>query len=482
MALVDIVRVELIEEMRSALGQIFVQVVVPHHAHAAGTPSTAVVGPGAVLGLTACRIGGAGLPEVLVETMFAVHEHMVRGLMELCRIAGVVGAARGVAPVVARGDDFQMGFLGTLGKLEVHLRHGLRVGIITEVILAEPDGLHVTVEVIGCAFLHVEGQDGVEAPVLPDFVVHLKLDQALQDGGIVGDVDVVVALHTERRTVAEQLHPLATVVLDAHITDMVVWIAVAVDALMVVMCVDGGKGTHMGRQGIFAAGNLAWGTDDEVTVHGHDVNIVEVVGNSEAVSDGGRLAAALGNTGRHVEVTERSGFPHGKPITIVGVVGISGLQLYGLSVHIAMHVFKLDDVAVLDVGTQHQHHRLQFGHIDVEAFVGSADGDFGREVVGVDHLESAVHSRCGLPLRAVARLDGTDFHDAFLTCQGDGVTLKCGGTFHQLEANRQSRGGGGVEFKRRVEDEFVGDGVKFDELRGQSGGDVSHHNIVEATV
>ena len=93
---VEIGRVELVEQLGLSGGEVLRKVVVPHEADAAWAPSATVVNPSAVLRLAACRIGGAGAPQVLVVLVLPVHEDVVRGFEELggvARVVAVVGAA-----------------------------------------------------------------------------------------------------------------------------------------------------------------------------------------------------------------------------------------------------------------------------------------------------------------------------------------------------------------------------------------------------
>ena len=200
------------------------------------------------------------------------------------------------------------------------------------------------------------------------------------------------------------------------------------------------------------------------------------------VADSGRLATALCDAGRQVEVAESDGLPHGVPIAVFRILWVGRLQLHCLTADTTTHIFKLDDIAVFDISAQHQQHGFQFGHIDVETFIRSADGDFRREVVGVDHFKRAVDRGSGLPLGAIARLSGSNLHGALLSRQRDGVALQCGRTFHNLEADRQSRGSRGIDLERLVEDELVGNGIKLNELRSQACRYVAHSNIVEAAM
>ncbi len=106
-AVVEIVRVELVEQLGLSGGEVLRQVEVPHHADATRTPATAVIGPGAVLRLAARRIGCTGAPQVLVVFVLSVHQDVMCGLVELggvTRVVAVVGAA---APVMSGGGDFQ---------------------------------------------------------------------------------------------------------------------------------------------------------------------------------------------------------------------------------------------------------------------------------------------------------------------------------------------------------------------------------------
>ena len=61
MAEVEIVRVELVGQLNT-LTRENIEAIVPHHGDAARAPSTAVVGPSAVLWLAACGVGTAGAP------------------------------------------------------------------------------------------------------------------------------------------------------------------------------------------------------------------------------------------------------------------------------------------------------------------------------------------------------------------------------------------------------------------------------------
>ena len=418
---------------------------------------------------------------MLVEPALAINEDMMRGFVKLRRIASIDGTSAGVTPVVSRGNDLEMGFFGSFGKFNILFGDGLLVQIIAEIVCSEPNGLYVGIEIVGRAFLHVKGQYRVKSVAVPSLIIDFKLDQALEHRGVVRDIQVVVAFHLERRTIAEQLHPLATEILHSDIADAVIRIA-GVDTLVFIMRVDGTEGSHMRGQGIFAMNRLlAWG-HHQITIHGHSIYVVEVVGDCEVVVHGGGLAARLGDGGGHVEITERVGFPQAVPIAIVGVVGMGGLQLHGLAANAARNILELDHVAVFNMGAQHQHHGPQLRHIYIGVVVRPAKRDLRYVVVRVDHREDAVHRRCRLPLGAVAGLRGTDFHLAFLTRQGDGVATHGRRTFQHFELHRQSRGCCGIHRKWCVEGELVGDGVKLDELRGQSRRGMTHHDVVEAAV
>ena len=79
---------------------------------------------------------------------------------------------------------------------------------------------------------------------------------------------------------------------------------------------------------------------------------------------------------------------------------------------------------MVDVGTQHNEDRiLEVRHVDLGAFVGSTDGDFGSIVGGVDDIERAGHCGSSLPVGAVAALHGTHSHHTFFACQREDVAF-----------------------------------------------------------
>ena len=147
----------------------------------------------------------------------------------------------------------------------------------------------------------------------------------------------------------------------------------------------------------------------------------------------------MGDGHGHVIGTFARGCPSGVPIAVIGVVGIVGLQVQFKSIDVAFHLFKLNGVGMFDIGTQHNHDGiLEIGHIHLGAFVRTTDGDFRSVVFRIDNIERTSHRRSGLPLRAVASLDGFHLHRAFLTCEGQDIAFDGGRTLGNLKGHRQS--------------------------------------------
>ena len=84
------------------------------------------------------------------------------------------------------------------------------------------------------------------------FAIVLKFHKTLQHGGEVGHIEIVNAFHTKRSDVTAELYPFATVVLHADVTNMVVGVAVTVNAVVFIMQVDVVESIDMSREGVFA--------------------------------------------------------------------------------------------------------------------------------------------------------------------------------------------------------------------------------------
>ena len=153
--LVDVGRVKFIEQFGMAIVEIAVEVVVPHQADAARAPSTTVICPSAILWLAARWIGVAGAPQVLFEGAGAIHKDVMCGFIELSCVACVVGRATALstAPVVARGDEFQLGCYCAWREFVIYFRDRLLVEVVAEVVDAKPNGLDVGVKIFRRTFL-----------------------------------------------------------------------------------------------------------------------------------------------------------------------------------------------------------------------------------------------------------------------------------------------------------------------------------------
>ena len=195
----------------------------------------------------------------------------------------------------------------------------------------------------------------------------------------------------------------------------------------------------MGGEGIFTMVGLDSGSHHQIAVEGGNHHVIVVGAHLEGVGCCGGLATGLGDADSHVVVSCRRRGPGGVPIAVFGIVGIVGLQGQLVSIDIAFHPFEFQHVAVVDIGTQHNHHGIvEIGHINLGAFVGATNGDFWAVVLRIDDVEAACNGWGGHPLRAVASLFGTYFHGAFLAGQGEDVAFHGGGSFSDFEGHGKS--------------------------------------------
>ena len=411
----------------------------------------------------------------------AVDLDVVRSLVELGGVAGVVGSVADIAPVVTRSGDLQVRLLHTRIEGDLARLDRTHIFVIAEGIVAIPEFHHIDIRIVGRTFGVFKDGGGVVAGArLILFAIVFELHQALQHGGVVGHVEVIDAFHAEGGDVTAELHPFATVVLHAHIALVVVGVAVAVHAVVQVMQVDGVEGVDMGRERKFAVGIEVLKIGHHLAVEGGDGDVVVVGGHLKGVGSRGGLAACLDDAHGHVVGAGAGRRPGGVPVAVLGVVGIVGLQGQFLTIDGGFHFFKLQDVAMVDVGTQHDHHGvLEVGHIDLGAFVGTADGDLRGVVFGVHHIERTGHRRGGLPFGAVARLDGAYLYQAFLAGEGEDITIHGGRTLGNLEGHGQTRSGRGLQGDGVVIHQLVGDAGEVDELRSQSARDITDDQVVE---
>ena len=222
MALVDIVGGKLVSHLGTAIGKIVIEAVAPHQTYATRAPATTVVYPSAILRLATRRIGTTGAPEMLRVSHSAVDLDVVCGLVEFGGIACVVVAVGATAPVMTRGDKTQLCFFDARIKFEMACWYGAKVGIVAETVVAKPQFAHVDIGVFGRTLGVIKGDDGVVAVARPDIEMQFKLNETLQQGGEVADIEVVVAFLAKRCDIAEELDPLATVVLHAAVANTVV--------------------------------------------------------------------------------------------------------------------------------------------------------------------------------------------------------------------------------------------------------------------
>ena len=302
----------------------------------------------------------------------------------------------------------------------------------------------------------------------------------MQQGGVVAHIHVVIALHTEGRNVAEQLDPFATIVAHFHAANAVVGIAVAIDAIVFEMRHDFLEYAHMGRENILTLGTVCRRGANKVAVHSHHVQlVVDLVGYLKSGVAGRYFAAALrhANAQAIVGVAQRS--EKSVVITIVGVVGIVGLQRNFHTINTRRDVSELDDFRVLDVGRNDNHNRVNLFQIDLRSLIRAADFHLGFVSIRIDDLEGFHHVGSGQPV-GVAGLGGLELHNASFARQSQNVAINRGRTFHQLEADGQSRRGRSYKHNRVVESQLVGNVGHLNEL-SVAVGLLAHEDIVEAT-
>ena len=368
---------------------------------------------------------------------------MVRGLIELGSIACVVAVISTAAPIVACRCNFQQGGLRFIAKRIVDDGNRLLVGVVAEGKCAEPNFVDIGIEVIRRALGKAENQGGVIPATAPTLHIELQLDQALQQGGIVTHVDVVLALDAEGGAITEQLNPFAAVVTHLHASHTIVAVAVVVHTGVVVMRHNLVEGTHMRGHGIVAFGAVMCRVTDEVAMHGHHIQVAfNVAGHLKAVTESRGLVARLRHTDRHIETAETAWCPETIIITIVRIVGIFSLKADFFSVNTRRDVGELDDFGVFDIGRDDNHHWVNLIKIHFGSFVRTTDLYFRLVSIRIHDLEGLHHIRSRQPV-GIAGLGGLQLHDARLTCQSQNVAVDGSRTFHHLKADGQSRRGGG---------------------------------------
>ena len=125
---------------------------------------------------------------------------------------------------------------------------------------------------------------------------------------------------------------------------------------------------------------------------------------------------------------------------------------------------------------------IEIGHIHLGAFVGTTDGDFRSIVLGVGHIEGTGHGRGGLPLGAVAGLDGAHFHGAFFASKCEHIAFNGGRTLGDLKRHGKTRSGRSLKGNGVVERQLVGDVGEVDELGCQTSRHVTYGEVVETAV
>ena len=122
---------------------------------------------------------------------------------------------------------------------------------------------------------------------------------------------------------------------------------------------DLAEGSYMRGHGIVAFGAMMRRVADEVTVHGHHIQMaIDVVRYLETVAECRRLVAALRHTDGHIVGAETQRRPKTIIIAVVGVLGIIGLKRDFLSVDACSDFGELDDFGMLNICRNHNHHGM----------------------------------------------------------------------------------------------------------------------------